>query len=461
MLNISVKEYIDLAQSKNLNYSEFIAKYQEKVSKVNKKFGFLNHVEKLRYKEPEKVFYGLPVSFKDCICVKEIPSRAGSKILDGYKPPFDAHCVDLVKNHGGAVLGKTNQDEFGFGSFSTNSGYQIPKNPHDPKRVCGGSSGGSAGLVAALQPHISVAESTGGSISCPAAYCGTVGLTPTYGLISRYGLISYANSLDKIGPIGQSVYDVALMLSVIGGHDPKDQTSIKKEYEFYMNYLGEDVKGFRIGIPKEYFSQEVDKKIKDKVWEGIKKLESLGCSYEEISLPYTKYALAAYYIISTSEASTNLAKYCGMRYGVSENPEKQMNTYFSEIRSKYFGEEAKRRVLLGTFARMAGYRDQYYLKAMKVRTKIIKEFKQAFKKFDVLITPTMPNIAPKFSEVNNLPPLEMYMMDILTVAPNLAGIPMISVPCGKVSGMPVGMHILGDHLQEKKIISIGDAFENL
>ena len=383
---ISVKDYVDLAQRKELDYSDFILKISDEVGKLNKKFSFLNTVCDLEYKDPEQVFYGLPFSIKDCICVKGVQSSAGSKILEGYKPPFDATCVQLIKNHGGAVLGKTNQDEFGFGTFSVNSGFQIPKNPLDPTRTCGGSSGGAAGLTKALEyPHIAIAESTGGSISCPAAYCGVYGLTPTYGLVSRYGLIDYANSLDKIGPIGKSVYDVALALSIIAGHDKKDSTRLEKAYDFYLNHLGEDVSKFKIGIPKEYFSEGVDKKVEKEIWKGIKKLESLGCKYQEITLPHTKYALSAYYIIAASEASTNLAKYCGMRYGASEDIQGNMNEYFSSVRTKYFGEEAKRRILLGTFARMAGYRDQYYLKAMKVRSLIIQDFKQAFKKFDVLI----------------------------------------------------------------------------
>ncbi len=459
---ISVKDYLELSQSRKLDYADFCKNFSDEVEKLNKKFGFLNTICSLENKQPETGFFGLPFSVKDCICVKDIQSAAGSKILEGYKPPFDATCIGSIKKNGGAIIGKTNQDEFGFGTFSTNSGFQIPKNPLDPTRTCGGSSGGAAGLTAALEyPHIAIAESTGGSISCPAAYCGVYGLTPTYGLVSRYGLIDYANSLDKIGPIGKSMYDIALSLSTIASHDPKDSTSINRKQEIYTKYLGEDISKYKIGIPKEYFSEGVNKKVEKQIWERIKKLESLGCKYEEISLPHTKYALSAYYIIATSEASTNLAKYCGMRYGASADVQGNMNEYFSKVRTKYFGEEAKRRILLGTFARMAGYRDQYYLKAMKLRTLIIEDFKKAFKKFDVLISPTMPNIAPKFSEIEKLSPLENYMMDILTVAPNLAGIPMLSVPCGKVDGMPVGMHILGDHLQERKLVALGSASEKL
>jgi aspartyl-tRNA(Asn)/glutamyl-tRNA(Gln) amidotransferase subunit A len=410
---------------------------------------------------------------KDCICVKGVQSAAGSRILEGYEPPFDATAVARIREAGGILIGKTSQDEFGFGTFSVNSGFRIPKNPHDPCRSCGGSSGGAAGLAAALPDsirHMALAESTGGSISCPASFCGVAGLTPTYGLVSRYGLIDYASSLDKIGAIAKSVRDAALMLSVIAGHDPRDQTSINKKPENYLKYSGRPVKGMRIGMPKEYFGKGVDKEVADSVRNAIKRLEGLGARCSETSLPYTKYALPAYYIIATAEASTNLAKFCGMRYGASEpvgSPGREsgasagghFNEYFSKVRTKYFGEEAKRRILLGTYARMAGYRDQYYLKAMKARTLVIEEFKKAFRGFDLLAAPTMPCIAPKFSEIGRMSPVQQYMMDMLTVAPNLAGIPQLSVPCGAVKGMPVGLHLMAGHLQEGKLITAGSALE--
>jgi aspartyl-tRNA(Asn)/glutamyl-tRNA(Gln) amidotransferase subunit A len=403
------------------------------------------------------------VSVKDCICVEGLQSTAGSRILEGYIPPFQSTVMARVLGEGARVIGKTNQDEFGFGTFSVNSGYGIPKNPHDPGRSCGGSSGGAAGLTAALPdniPHIALGQSTGGSISCPASFCGVVGLTPTYGLVSRYGLIDYANSLDKIGPIAKTVKDAALMLSVIAGFDPRDSTSINQKPRNYIKGLERGVKGLRIGVPKEYFGRGVDPRVAKSVWSGIKKLESLGAEYQGISLPNTKHALSAYYIIACAEASTNLARFCGMRYGASEPVRDSFNGYFSRVRTKYFGEEAKRRILLGTYARMAGYRDQYYLKAMKVRTLVIQEFKKAFKKFDALATPTMPVIAPKFSEIEGMTPVQQYMMDILTVAPNLAGIPQLSVPVGTSKGMPVGLHLMADHLQEEKVLRIGKALED-
>ncbi|MBL7206295.1 MAG: Asp-tRNA(Asn)/Glu-tRNA(Gln) amidotransferase subunit GatA [Candidatus Aenigmarchaeota archaeon] len=453
--NISVQEFLKT----DLNIEEFYSKLHSELETLQKKYNYFVTLNKEIPKKREGKLKGLPVSFKDCICTKGIQSTAGSKILEGYISPFDATVSERIKTSGGITIGKTVQDEFGFGTFSVNSGFGVPKNPIDPTRSCGGSSGGAAGLTKALNfPHIAISESTGGSISCPASFCGVVGLTPTYGLVSRYGLIDYANSLDKIGLMGKTVSDVALGLSVISGHDPKDSTSINKKPEEYK--LNGNLKGLKIGIPKEYF-QNLDKDVEKTVWNAIKKMESLGATYSEIELKMTEHALAAYYIIATSEASTNLAKFSGLRYGAEENIEGNFNEYFSKIRSKYFGEEAKRRILLGTFARMAGYRDQYYLKAQKVRTMIINEFKNAFKKHAVLLAPTMPVIAPKLSDIAKMSPLEQYMMDILNSAPNLAGIPHVNLPCGEKNNLPIGLHIMGDHLQEDKILSIGAAFEDL
>jgi len=402
---------------------------------------------------------GIAVSVKDNICTKGMRSTAGSKILDSYVPPFDATVVEKCRKEGAFIIGKTAQDEFGFGTFSTNCSYTIPKNPFDLERSCGGSSGGAACLASVADfPHIAIAESTGGSISCPAAFTGTVGLTPTYGRVSRWGLIDYSNSLDKIGCIGKNVKDVALLLSVISGHDEYDSTVLKLAKEDFTKYLINNVKGMKIGVPKEYF-EGIDEKIEKIVWEGIKKLEGLGAKYQEISLPHTKYALPSYYIIAMAESSTNLAKFCGMRYGLHKELKGNYEKYFSSVRSDGFGEEAKRRIILGTYARMAGFRDAYYLKALKVRTKVIEDFKIAFKKFDTLIAPTMPIVAPRFDDIGKMEPIEIYMMDILTVAPNLAGIPMISLPCGSISGLPVGMHIMTDHLQEKNVLKIAYVFE--
>jgi aspartyl-tRNA(Asn)/glutamyl-tRNA(Gln) amidotransferase subunit A len=395
---------------------------------------------------------GLPISLKDNICSEGIQSTAGSRILKGYIPPFDSTVSSRTKSSGGIIVGKTQMDEFGFGWAS--------RNPHDPARVTGGSSGGAAALVASLDyPNIALGQSTGGSITSPSSFCGVVGLTPTYGLVSRYGLIDFGNSLDKIGPITKKVEDAALMLSVISGHDPRDPTTIQKPPGDLVKRLRPSVKGMKIGVPKEYFGEGVDPGVSGKVWDAIKKLESLGASCRETTLPMTPDAIAVYYIIAASEASTNLAKFCGMRYGAEEPIDGDFNTYFSKVRSRHLGEEAKRRIILGTYSRMAGFRDQFYLKAMQARTLIIREFRKAFRTFDILAAPSMPVVAPRLSEAKSMSPLQNYMMDILTVAPNLAGIPTLSVPCGKSAGMPVGLHLMADHLQEQKVLNAGLAFE--
>ena len=459
--NLGVRQFLEESKSGNIDYLDFSQKLLDEAKRLNEKFSFFQCIADIAKRLDIKPgLYGLPISVKDSICVKGLQSSAGSRILAGYVPPFDSTAVARVKEEGGTVLGKTNQDEFGFGTFSVNSGYGVPKNPIDAARSCGGSAGGAAGLVKALgMPHIALGESTGGSISCPASFCGVVGLTPTYGLVSRYGLIDYANSLDKIGPIGKSVYDVALMLSIIAGYDANDSTSIKKEKFDYTQHANRSLKSVKIGVPKEYF-ENIDGRVEKSVWNAIKLMESLGASYREISLKTTKYALASYYIIATSEASTNLARYCGMRYGLHGELKGASGEYFSRIRSDGFGEEAKRRIILGTFARMSGYRDAYYLKAMKARTLIINEFKAAFRKFDVIAAPTMPIAAPKFSEIKRLSPVEHYQMDVLTVPPNLAGIPMLSMPCGYKDKMPIGLHLMAGHLQEAKLIEVASAVES-
>ena len=443
-----------LSKKDEIDFKEFYEEIGKKVAKIQEEFSpFVTIVKEFQLPREGKL-KGLPISVKDCICTKGIQTTAGSKILEGYIPPFDATAVERLKKEGAIIIGKTSQDEFGFGTFNVNTSFPIPKNPYDKERSCGGSSGGSACITALADfPHISLAESTGGSISCPAAFCGVVGLTPTYGLVSRWGLIDYGTSLDKIGVMAKKVQDVAIALSLISGYDPKDSTCLNVPQKDYTQFLVEGVEDIKIGVPKEYF-ENVDERIVDVVWKGIKKLEEMGAEYEEISLPLTKYALPCYYILAMSEASTNLAKFCGMRYGAQLNIKGNFNEYFSKVRTLNFGEEAKRRIILGTFARMAGFRKAYYLRACKVRTKIILEFKKAFEKFDALISPTMPILPPRFDEIEELEPIEIYTMDMLTVAPNLAGIPHLSFPIGFVKGLPVGLHILGDHLAEDVVLRI-------
>jgi len=456
--------YLTQAREGQIDLEDFLAKTLEKSKKIQEKYSpFITINENIDVKSLKKgKLFGLPISVKDNICTKGLKTTAGSKILYKYVPPFDSFVTKRVKEEGGVIIGKTTMDEFGHGTFNTNNPFAIPKNPWDTERSCGGSSGGAGCLTSVSDfPHIALSESTGGSISCPASFTNTVGITPTYGRVSRWGLISYANSLDKIGIIGKTVEDASLLLSIIADHDEMDSTSLDDKEEDYTKHLVNDVKGMRIGVPKEYFGDGVDEEIKKIIWNNIKKLGSLGAIYEECSLPHTDVVVPTYYIIAMAETSTNLAKLCGLRYGL-EKPIKDgegFNEYFSKVRKEGFGKEAKRRIIMGTYTRMAGYRDQFYLKAMKVRTLIIQDFKKAFKEYDVLVSPTMPILPPKFSEIEKLTPLQTYMLDILTVPPNLAGVPMVSIPGGFSKGLPVGMHIIADHLQEKKMIQVAYTFE--
>ena len=468
---MKVQEFINKVQNKEINIVEHTHKVLEECKKINKEYHYLNTIsEDLAIKQAEAVkknpkgrLAGLPISIKDSICVKDVESTAGSKILKGYHPLFNATAVERAIKEGAIIIGKTSQDEFGFGGFATNTGigFETPLNPFDKKRATGGSSGGAAGLTQkASFPHIAFGESTGGSIVNPASLCGVFGLCPTYGRVSRYGLIDYANSLDKVGPMGKNVYDNAIMLEVISGYDEKDSTSIKEPVDSYTKYLNKDVKGLKIGIIKEAFAEGVDEKISKNVWNGIKKLENKGATYKEISLPTAiKYGIYTYYIIAPSEASTNLAKFCGMRYGAAEELKGNFDEYFTNVRSKNFGKEAKRRIMLGTFARMSGFRDAYYIKAAKVRTVITEEYKKAFKNFDVLISPTVPILPPKFEEINKLTLLQNYMIDIMTVGPNLAGLPHINIPVGFENNLPVGMMVTSDHLKEGTLIQVAKEFE--
>src|SRR3989338_811545 len=421
----------------------------EKLNNEYHQFNTLCHVQNKHENKSGKL-KKYAISVKDAICVKDINSSAGGAMLKEYKPLFHATVVEKLLAEGAIIIGKTAQDANGFGSFSVNvgEGLSIPLHPLDKTRSCGGSSGGAAGFTKLAEinqiSHIALGESTGGSIAAPASFCGVYGLTPTYGLVSRYGLMDYANSLDKIGIMAKNINDIELMFNIIKGHDKKDSTSLNLE-------LNKDTKIKKIGVIKETLN--VDPEIKDLI---LSKLDD----YELVSLPSVeKYSLATYYILAMAEASTNLAKYCGMRYGMHEELKGNFNEYFSKVRSNFFGKEAKRIVILGTFTRMAGYRDAYYLKAAKVRTLIINEYKKAFKKYDLLVSPTMPIIAPKFSEIDKLTPLENYMMDIMTVGPNLAGLPHISLNAGFKDKMPVGIMFIADHLNDNKLIEVGKKWE--
>jgi aspartyl-tRNA(Asn)/glutamyl-tRNA(Gln) amidotransferase subunit A len=445
----NIVQEVKLSELKKLNYiEEFDAiDVLKQLQELKKSFD-------LKDSKYYGKLFGVPITVKDAICVKGVESKAGSKILSGYKPLFDATVVERARAEGAIILAKTTQDEFGFGTFATHT-EKVPKNPFDNERSCGGSSGGASGFTAFTKNyHIAIGESTGGSIACPASFCGCVGITPTYGLVSRFGLIDYANSLDKIGAIARNIEDAALLLEVIAGGDTKDSTSLTN------GFAREDVVIKKMAVVKDFFEgcdEEVRKAFTKKIDE-LKKYYAV----EEVSLPLNvKYALSAYYTIATCEASTNLAKLSGLRYGVQgEVSGKHFDDYFSEIRSNEFSDEAKRRIILGTFARMSGYRDAYYLKAMRVRTKLIEEFDNAFKKYDLLLCPTMPTVAPKFNEIEKLTPLQNFAMDLCTVPANLAGLPHISVNAGTVNNMPVGLMAIAPHLQEKRLYSFAKVVES-
>jgi len=399
---------------------------------------------------------GIPVAIKDNISTNGIRTTCASKILTGYVPPYDAHVIERLKEAGAIIIGKTNMDEFAMGTSTETSFYGATKNPWDMDRVPGGSSGGSAAAVAGGEVPLALGSDTGGSVRCPASFCGVVGLKPTYGVISRYGLIAYANSLEQIGPFATSARDVAALFDVIAGYDARDSTSVNREVN-YSSALKNDVRGLKIGVPEEYFGEGTDEKVEKVVRDAIHTLEGLGASLKDIKMPHTKYALSTYYIIAMSEASSNLARFDGMRYGL-RTEDSDWHTTFSQVRAAGFGDEVKRRILLGTYALSAGYHDKYYLKSLKVRTLIKQDFERAFRDVDVLITPTMPYPAFRLGEKIG-DPLSLYLADVDTVPINLAGVPSISVPCGFSHGLPIGMQIIGKHFDEATILRTAYTFE--
>ncbi|HUK92718.1 MAG TPA: Asp-tRNA(Asn)/Glu-tRNA(Gln) amidotransferase subunit GatA [Methanomicrobiales archaeon] len=397
---------------------------------------------------------GMMVAVKDNISTRGIPTSCGSKILEGYIPPYNAHVVDLILGEGAGIAGKTNMDEFGMGSSTENSAFGPTKNPADPSRVPGGSSGGSAAAVAAGMVPLALGSDTGGSIRCPAAFCGIVGLKPSYGRVSRYGLVAYANSLEQIGPLARTVSDVSLLMEVISRYDPRDSTM--REKPFAPRFTGE-VKGIRIGVPAEFFGAGVDPEVAGSVREAIGVLEEMGAGVVPCSMPSMAYALAAYYVTCTSEASSNLARFDGVRYGASNDIRKSWHDAFREIRAKGFGEEVRRRILLGTFALSAGYYGKYYAKAQAARKNVGADFARIFRDVDVIAGPTMPTVAFRIGEKTD--PLSMYLSDILTVPANLAGIPSVSVPCGRVNTLPVGLQIMGKPFEDERVLEVAYAYE--
>ncbi|OQB37655.1 MAG: Amidase [Euryarchaeota archaeon ADurb.Bin165] len=397
---------------------------------------------------------GVTVAVKDNISTRGIETTCGSKILKGYIPPFDAHVVTLLKDAGAAIVGKTNMDEFGMGSSTENSAYGPTLNPLDHSRVPGGSSGGSAAAVAAGLVDCAIGSDTGGSIRCPASFCGIVGLKPTYGRVSRYGLIAYANSLEQVGPLARDVSTLSRLYSVMAGYDPRDGTSVDRPYS---HTLSADIKGLRIGVPDDFFGEGVNTKVAETVRKAVETLESLGARAEPCSLPSMKYALSACYVISTSEASSNLARFDGIRFGPATDTPKSWHDAFSEQRKAGFGKEVRRRIMLGTFSLAAGYYGRYYQKAQTARQMVRDDFDRLFKNYDVIASPTMPDIAFKIGEMKD--PLQMYLSDVLTVPANLAGVPALSVPCGRVEGMPVGLQLIGRRFEDERLIDTAYAFE--
>lgn len=401
---------------------------------------------------------GIALAIKDNICTKGILTTCASKMLYNFIPPYESTVTEKLREQKYVIVGKTNLDEFAMGSSTENSGFHTTKNPWNLQCVPGGSSGGSAAAVAADECIAALGSDTGGSIRQPAALCGVVGLKPTYGLVSRYGLIAFASSLDQIGPITKNVTDSAIILGVIAGKDPLDSTSAPVKIPDYLGALGKDIKGLKIGIPKEYFIEGMDKEVNDIVRNAIKKLESLGAVPLEVSLPHTPYAVATYYIIATSEASSNLSRYDGVKYGFRAGGKDLLEMYMN-TRAQGFGEEVKRRIMLGTYALSAGYYDAYYKKAQQARTLIKQDFERAFEKVDAIVTPTSPTTAFKIGE-KTTDPLQMYLTDIFTISVNLAGVPAVSIPCGFTQdNLPVGLQIIGKNFDEETILKTAYAYE--
>ncbi|NJP38381.1 Asp-tRNA(Asn)/Glu-tRNA(Gln) amidotransferase subunit GatA [Alkalicoccus luteus] len=405
----------------------------------------------------QDALFGLPVGVKDNIVTKGLVTTCASQMLKNFEPVHDATVVEKLRDAGTVTVGKLNMDEFAMGSSNENSGYKLCRNPWNLDHVPGGSSGGSAAAVAAGEVPFSLGSDTGGSIREPAAYCGVVGMKPTYGRVSRFGLVAFASSLDQIGPITRSVEDNALVMQHIAGFDERDSTSADMDVPDFLAGLTGDIKGMKIAVPKEYLGEGVDKGVREKVQEALQLLKELGAEYEEVSLPHSKYALAAYYVLASSEASANLARFDGIRYGVRKTEDNLLDTY-KKSRSDGFGDEVKRRIMLGTFALSSGYYDAYYKKAQRVRTLIKEDFEDLFLQYDVVIGPTSPTTAFKIGEAVD-DPMTMYANDILTIPMNLAGVPAISIPCGLSEDMPVGLQIIGRHFDEATVYKVAHAYE--
>jgi aspartyl-tRNA(Asn)/glutamyl-tRNA(Gln) amidotransferase subunit A len=470
--SLTAKETVEKIRGKETTAEECVLSVFERIHRLEDRVNaFVTLVEEEALKKAREIdkkvsggkptgkLAGVAIAVKDAICTNGIRTTCSSRMLENFVPPYDADVIERVKREDAVIIGKTNMDEFAMGSSTETSYFGPTHNPWELSRVPGGSSGGSAAAIATDEAVLAFGTDTGGSVRCPASYCSVVGTKPTYGLISRYGLIAYANSLEQIGPMAKDVYDCALFLSVIAGHDPKDTTSVKAPAKDYTEFLKNSVEGLKIGVPKEFFGEGTSGDVEKQVWSGVHKLEELGASCEETSLPSIEYALATYYIVAMSEASSNLARYDGLRYGYRiDRDNGDWSTVYSKNRRIGFGAEVRRRIILGTYALSAGYYDKYYLKALKIRTLIRRDFEKAFKKSNVLIGPTMP--IPPFKIGEKIQdPLALYMCDVDTVSANLAGLPAISVPCGFINGLPVGMQIIAPPLREDLMLQVAYTFE--
>ena len=448
------KAYVDRINEKEKDVQAFVTTLTEEAENKAEEIQ-----KKIDNKEIEGEFAGIPVGIKDNICTKGIKTTCSSKMLENFVSPYDATVMEKINNENLINLGKLNMDEFAMGGSTEHSYFKITKNPWDLSKVPGGSSGGSAAAVAANLVPWALGSDTGGSIRQPASFCGVVGLKPTYGLVSRYGLVAFASSLDQIGPITKDVRDSALLLNIIAGHDKKDTTSVNREKIDYTKCLKNDVKGLKIGVPKEFFGEGINSEVKETLQKSIEKYKELGAEIEEFSLDIAKYSLAAYYIIACAEASSNLGRFDGIRYTYRTGEFKNLKELYKKSRSEAFGPEVKRRIILGTYVLSSGYYDAYYKKAQQVRTLVMNKFSKAFEKYDVILTPTSPTVAFGIGTKSENP-LEMYLSDICTVSVNIAGLPAISIPCGVNSEkMPIGMQLIGNKFEEEKILNAAYTLE--
>lgn len=455
------KAYLDNIKEKDSDIKAYITfcedEAMKKAEEVQAKFDSL--IAGQAKSEDIAPLAGIPIAIKDNICTLGVKTTCASKMLENFIPPYNATVMEKINSQDAIVLGKVNMDEFAMGSSTENSAIAITKNPHNLNKVPGGSSGGSAAAVGGNLAPIALGSDTGGSIREPASFCGIVGLKPTYGLVSRYGLVAFASSLDQIGPMTKDVRDNAMLLNAIAGHDKMDSTSANREKVDYTKSLINDVKGLRIGVPKEFFDEGLNEEVKEALEKAIETYKKLGAEVSECSLPVTKHALPAYYIIADAEASSNLGRFDGIRYGYRTKNYESLKDIFRNSRSEGFGPEVKRRIILGTYVLSSGYYDAYYKKAQKVRTVIKKAFSDVFEQFDVILTPTVPTVAWDIgAKVEN--PLEMYLMDLYTVPINMAGVPAISIPCGKdKEGMPIGMQLIAKHFNEEMLYRVAYTYE--